>query len=193
MASMKIMKRISILLLLLCFAVTLHAQTMVAGHGASASLWGGIDYSDVKAGFPVDSSTRLDGVGAFVSYSRDRHWSLDAHARFLDLKSWNGETEQNWLIGPRYSFLRGQRLRPYASFLVGAVKIHYPFAIGDGTNFALAPGGGFEYRLRPRWSLRAGYEYQRLLDSPHFSDEPHYGITPNGFTGGVAYRIFGGK
>jgi opacity protein-like surface antigen len=189
------MKRIKqgIAALLFCTALTMHAQSAASGSGATASLWAGVDYTDFKAGFPVDSNYRFSGIGAFVSYSRDRHWSLDAHARFLTMKSWNGETEQDWLIGPRYSFLRGAKLRPYGSLLIGAVKMHYPFQIGDGTNFALAPGGGLEYRRGERWSLRAGYEYQTLLDSPRFTNETHYGIKPNGFTAGVAYKIFGRK
>jgi opacity protein-like surface antigen len=56
--------------------------------------------------------------------------------------------------------------------------------------FAVVPGGGLEYRLNRRWSVRASYEYQILPVSPNFTDEPRFGIRPNGVFAGFTYRVF---
>jgi len=178
---------------LLAASVHMNAQTTYDGHGGAASLWAGAEYANFKAGFPIDSNTRLGGVGALVSYNWNRHYGVEAHMRFLNMNSWYGETQQDWLVGPRYTFLRGEKLRPYASFLVGAVKIQYPFQMGTGTSFTMAPGGGVEYRLSRKLAVRGGYELQMLTNSPDFTNEPKFGIRPSGLTVGVSYRIFTGK
>jgi opacity protein-like surface antigen len=54
----------------------------------------------------------------------------------------------------------------------------------------MAPGGGLEYRLNHKWSLRATYEYQFLPNSPNFTNEPKFGIKPNGALMGISYRLF---
>jgi opacity protein-like surface antigen len=81
-------------------------------------------------------------------------------------------------------------LRPFAAFNVGLVKIQYPFSMGTGTSFAMAPGGGVEYRLSHKWSIRGNYEYQILLNSPDFTNEPKFGIKPNGGLVGISYRLW---
>jgi opacity protein-like surface antigen len=169
------------------------AQTVPDGRGGAASLWVGAEYGSFKAGFPVDSTVKLSGVGAFATYNWNRHYAMEMHARFLNLNSWYGETEQDYLAGPRYTFLRGEKLRPFALFQVGFVKIQYPFLIGTGTSFAMAPGGGVEYRLGRKWSVRGAYELQILTNSPDFTDEPKFRIRPNGATMGISYRLFSGK
>lgn len=171
-------------------AATLRAQTVADAYGKGASLWAGADYSNMQAGFPNGSTVRIMGVGAFVDYCRTSSIGFEAHMRFLNFDSWNGETQQDYLAGPRYTFLHSDRWRPFASFQIGAVRIQYPFSIGTGTSFALAPGGGLEYRLRPKWAARAGYEYQFLPNSPNFTNEPKFGIRPNGFQIGISYKIF---
>jgi opacity protein-like surface antigen len=170
-----------------------HTQTVPDGRGGAASLWAGAEYANYQAGFPKDSTVRLAGIGAFATYNLNRHYAVEMHARFLNLNSWNGETEQDYLIGPRYSFLRGEKLRPFALFQVGMVKMQYPFQMGSGTSFAMAPAGGVEYRLNRKWSVRGAYEFQMLANSPNFTNEPQFGIHPVGATVGIAYRIFSGK
>jgi opacity protein-like surface antigen len=115
---------------------------------------------------------------------------LEGHIRYLDWDRWNGETEHDYLAGPRYTFLHRNKLRPFASFQMGTVAMRYPFSIGTGNMFAAVPGGGLEYRLSHRWSVRAAYEYQILPNSPNFTDEPQFGIRPNGGGGGLSYRVF---
>lgn len=68
-------------------------------------------------------------------------------------------------------------------------RIHYPYAIGDASYFALAPGAGTEYRVSRRWMLHADYEYQIWRNSPGYATEADHALTPNGVHIGVAYRI----
>jgi opacity protein-like surface antigen len=176
--------------LLFLFAAVAAGQTEYSGRGAGASLWVGGDYANFKAGFPIDSNTRLQGIGAFATYTRNHWLGFDANVRFFNFGGWNGQTQQDYLLGPRYTFLHSDKYHPFASFEAGMVKIQYPFGMGTGTSFALAPGGGLDYHLNRKWSVRAAYQFQILTNSPDFTDEPKFGIRPNGFIGGVSYRIF---
>ena len=63
-----------------------------------------------------------------------------------------------------------------------------------------APGGTLDYRLTHRLIIRGDYEYQLW---PSFAGPPSYnsttgtlnpntsGLTPNGFSVGIMYRILG--
>jgi opacity protein-like surface antigen len=176
-------------LAILFAAAPARGQSHVSAYQTGPSLWAGAEYADFQAGFPNGSSVRLEGVGGFANFNWSHAIGIEARVRFLDFNSWYGETQQDYLAGPRYTFLRNRKWRPFASFQVGMVKIQYPFGMGSGTSFAMAPGGGLEYRLSRRLAARASYEYQILPNSPDFSDEPNFGIRPNGFVAGFSYRI----
>jgi opacity protein-like surface antigen len=173
------------------FAATgAYGQIVPSAEGDGQSLWVGAEYANLQAGFPNGSNLRLSGVGVFGNFNWNHTYGMEAHARFLNFNSWNGETEQDYLAGPRYTFLHRNKLRPFAAFNVGLVKIQYPFSMGTGTSFAMAPGGGVEYRLSHKWSIRGNYEYQILLNSPDFTNEPKFGIKPNGGLVGISYRLW---
>ena len=180
---------VALLLLAVFAAAAARAQVAASSTGAGQSLWVGGEYSNLRAGFPYDSSFRLGGIGAFAAFNWNHRFGLQGEAAWLRFQGFEGETESDYLIGPRYTFLHSQRLRPYAAFEVGGVRMHYPFELGSGSFFAMAPTGGFEYRLSPRWSTRVQYQYQYLLHSPNFTDEPRFGIRPSGIQAGIAYRI----
>lgn len=175
---------------ILAAAAVAYGQSEASAFGAGQSLWIGGEYTNLQAGFPIDSSVRVSGIGVFGDYNWNHRIGLEARARFLNFGSWHGETEQDYLVGPRYTFLHSSKWLPYADFKVGLVKIQYPFSMGNGTSFTMAPGGGVERRLNRRWSVRAAYEYQILSNSPNFTNEPKFGIKPNGFSGGISYRLF---
>lgn len=174
-------------------AAAANRQVTRSAEGAGQSLWVGGQYSNFEAGFPNGSNVRLSGIDAFVNFNWNHRLGLEEHNRFLSFNSWNGETEQNYMIGPRCTFLHREKLRPFAAFEVGFVKIHYPFSIGNGTSFAMAPGGGVEYRLSRQRSVRGSYEFQFLPNSPNFTNEPKFGIKPNGLSPGISYRLRRGK
>lgn len=165
-------------------------QAVPDAYKDNPSFWAGLEYSNVEAGFPHDSTLRLSGLGALVSFSWTHHLLLEGQARVLNWNRWNGESEHDYFAGPRYTFLKGDRLRPFVRFEIGMVTVNYPFHIGTGHQFAAVPGGGVEYRLSHRWSVRGTYEYQILPDSPNFANEPHFGMRPNGAFAGITYRVF---
>jgi len=171
-------------------AALAQAQVAPSATGPSHPLWLGAEYSNLNASFPYGSDQRLWGFGVLADYGVTSHVGLEAEARFLRFNSFYGETEDDYLAGPRYSIGTFGKLQPYAQFLVGLGKIQYPFDIGSGSYLALAPGAGVNYRLGRRWSLGAEYEYQLWPGSPNITNEPAHEITPNGFHAGIAYRLF---
>lgn len=165
-------------------------QTVPDATGRSNSLWVGAEYSKMEAGFPNSSNIQLQGIGAWANYNLNHTFGAEGHVRFLNFNSWYGETEQDYFAGPRYTFLHSDRWRPFARFEIGAVRIQYPFSLGTGVSFAMAPAGGLDYRLGRKWAARAAYEYQFLPNSPDFTNEPKFGIRPNGLQLGISYRVF---
>ncbi len=165
------------------------AQVVPSATGPAHPLWVGGEYSNVHSSFPYASDQRLWGFGVFADYGLTGHIGLEADARFLRFNSFYGETEDNYLAGPRYLIGTFGRFQPYAQFLLGLAKIQYPFNIGNGSYLALAPGAGASYRIGRRWSVRAEYEYQLWPCSPDIANEPAHEITPNGFHAGIAYRL----
>jgi opacity protein-like surface antigen len=169
--------------------VAARAQVVPSATGPGHSLWVGGAYSNINASFPYAGNQRLWGITGFADYNVKGHIGVEAETNFLRFNSFYGETEDNYLAGGRYLVERFGKFQPYGKFLVGLGKIQYPFSIGSGTYLALAPGGGLNYRLSRRFSLRAEYEYQMWPGSPNFTNEPAHELTPNGFHAGIAYRL----
>jgi opacity protein-like surface antigen len=165
-------------------------QVAASAIGPSHALWVGGEYSNIDASFPYGSNQRLWGIGGFADYHVTAHIGAEAEARFLRFNSFYGETEDNYLAGPRYLIGKFDKFQPYAQCLVGIGKIQYPFQIGTKSYFALAPGVGANYRISRRLSVRGEYEYQLWPGSPNFANEPAHEIKPNGFHVGVAFRLF---
>lgn len=165
------------------------AQVVPSAFRGPDTLWVGAEYSNFNASFPYQSGQRLQGAGAFVDVNFNEHLGMEANARFLQFGGFYGETENSYLIGPRYRFRRLGRFQPYAQSLLGVGNIHYPFNIGSANYFDIAPGGGVNYRLSSHWLLRAQYEYQFWINSPGYSNQPDHQLKPNGMSVGVAYRL----
>jgi hypothetical protein len=176
-------------LFLLLPAVLVQGQVEPSAKGSGQSVWIGGSFLNMNPGFPNGSDLRMSGIGLLGQFNWTRRISLDASADFLRFSSFHGETQSSFLVGPRYTFLHSNTWRPYARLSLGAVKVHFPFDIGDESYFTIAPAGGLEYRLNRRWAMHTEYQYRFLLDSPNFTNEPQYGIHPNGVQVGVTYRI----
>lgn len=172
------------------FASSACGQVVPSATGPGRSLWAGAEYSNINASFPYESNQRLWGIGAFADYHVTAHIGVEGEARFVRFNSFYGETEDNYLAGPRYVVHSFGKFQPYAQCLAGLGKIQYPFLIGDGNYLAVAPGAGVNYRIGSRFTVRGAYEYQFWLNSPNFANEPAHHVTPNGFHVGVAFRVF---
>jgi len=171
------------------FAIAAHAQVVPSATGARPSLWVGGEYSNIQAGFPYGSNSRLSGIGAFADYHWTRHIGFEGVARFLRFNGFENQTEDNYLAGPRYMTRFYGRWQPYAQCLVGIGKIQYPFHIGTGSYLAVAPAAGANFRISKRWSLTGEYEYQLWPNSPNIPGEPAHTITPSGFHAGLSFRL----
>lgn len=190
LCSRRIFHAALILLGLLFVVLPGRAQVAPSAYRTVQSVWVGAEYSNVNASFPYQSNSRLAGIGVFADLNWNAHIGIEGDARFMRFGGFYGETESSYLAGPRYLFPRWRRLQPYAKALIGDAKIHYPFAIGDASYFAVAPGAGVNFRLSHRWLIRGEYEYQYWLNSPGYRNEPDHPLTPNGFHLGIAYRPF---
>jgi len=75
------------------------------------------------------------------------------------------------------------RLQPYVKGLGGMGKFNFTHGYAQGSYFVVAGGGVADYRLSPRWSARADFEYQYW---PQFT----FGaMSSGGVTLGVRYLI----
>jgi hypothetical protein len=178
-----------LLCLILCFSSRTSAQAAPSAYEGGSRLWAGAEYSNLNASFPYQSGQRISGFGAFVDMHFYSHIALQGEARFLRFGGFEGTTETNYLIGPRYRFRGYGRLQPFAQCLVGNGRIHYPFQIGNASYFAIAPAAGATWQLSRIFSLQAKYEYQLWPGSPGYANEPAHELTPNGFQIGIAYRL----
>jgi hypothetical protein len=148
------------------------AQVVPSAYGPEQSLWVGAEYSNVLASFPYQSMQRLSGVGAFVELRLNRRIGLEADTRFLRFGGFENSTESSYLAGPKFYLFPRKKFQPYAKLLAGVGNIHYPFAIGDASYFALAPrstGSTAAGCCAPSMSTRCGLTRLAMRMSPGMS------------------------
>ncbi|HLH35537.1 MAG TPA: outer membrane beta-barrel protein [Alloacidobacterium sp.] len=177
-------------LLLLPFSV--FAQVAPATQGGGHSLSAGAEYSNFQ---PDWGPNRLSGIAVFGDLDNIflHNLGIEGEARWLHFQEYHGQKEEHYLLGPRYRFVRFHQISGYGKVLFGGGWITYPYGIGSGSYFAYAPGGTAEYRLTHHFILRGDYEYQIWPSAPGLAftfPNPSHGLTPNGFSVGVAYKIF---
>jgi len=174
---------------LLLSSTRLSAQVAPAAYGSAMNLWAGAEYSNFLPDFGPPN--RLTGIGAYADLNLTSRWGVEGEARFLRFNGFYGEAQDNYLIGPKIKVIQLRKLQPYAKALVGIGQNDFPFSIGTGRYFAVAPGAGVDYRLSGRIALRAEYEYQIWPFAPGIAGEPSNGMKPNGFSAGIAFKMFG--
>jgi opacity protein-like surface antigen len=170
------------------------AQVAPAASGPSWTLQAGAEYSIFQ---PDWITSNIQGITAFADLDHIvlRNLGAEGEARWLRFhtSSGGGETEDNYLICPRYRLVRFHKLSGYAKFLMGAGLITYPNGIGSGSYFAYVPGGSAEYRFSRHWVARVDYEYQIWPSAPGIVftfPNPSNGLSPHGISFGAAYKIF---
>lgn len=161
-----------------------HAQAhpTASGPGSYLTAGGGVSI------FESDYGQRYIGGGfAYVDSNPTWRYGIEAEGRWLRYNTDESVTETNYFIGPKIAILMPHTFNPYAKFLVGAGQITLPFGYGNGTFFAMVPGGGLDIALTDRLTLRApDVEYQVW---PNFAS---YGaLHPYGVSVGLSFRING--
>jgi len=126
---------------------------------------------------------KILGGSAFIDGDLKHHIGFEGEARWLNLH-WKlsdkgpgaKENAQTYLGGLRY-FRHYGRFEPYAKGLVGIGQFNYPYGYAKETDFVIAPGGGFDYRLTNRIRWRAvDFEYQ-LWPYIHFGHMSSPGVS----------------
>jgi len=205
-----VLKKFGFLVLLLVPAA-LVAQSPRSATGGEASFWAGGEFSVFNpdygcsgiSPFHCGSNKLLMGPTALFDYNLASKWGVEGEARWLHWHAAGGEKESNYLLGPRYRFLQYHGLNSYAKVLLGGGWITtpgYPQAgTLQGSYFDTALGATADYSLTRRIAVRADYEFQFW---PSFAGPPTYnsagqlqthssGLTPNGISVGVVYKILG--
>jgi Outer membrane protein beta-barrel domain len=164
-------------------AISARAQVVPAATSNSFTLTAGAlgstfqpDYAG--EGIAQTSPNRLWGVGAFVDMHFNRWVQLEGEGRWLHYNTYLGINQNTYLIGPRIPIVTYHRFTPYGKFLVGMGNGSFL----AGSTFVMAYGGGVDYRLSRRFSLRGDFEYQQWRVTPV--------ISPWGASGGISYKIF---
>lgn len=127
------------------------------------------------------------GLGTYVDL-HFTHWvQLEGEARWDRFNGYAGDHQDMYLIGPRVPIHQlGRRSEIYGKALIGLGKMTFPNNYGYGTFTALAFGGGIDYKLSPKLTLRpVDLEYQ---DWPKWL--ANGSISPYGVSVGLSYRVF---
>jgi len=130
-------------------------------------------------GIAQTSPNRLYGIAGYADARFNRWVQLEGEARWLRFNTYLGINEDSYLIGPRIPIGTFRKFTPYGKFLVG---------IGSGSfltghSFVMAYGGGLDYRLNKRFTVRCvDFEYQQWQVTPT--------LFPYGGSVGLSYKIF---
>lgn len=165
-------------------AVVMRAQVVPSATSNSFTLSAGAlgsmfqpDYAG--EGIAQTSPNRLLGVGAYVDARINRWVDIEGEGRWLPFNTYLGINENTYLVGPRVPIITVHRITPYGKFLVGMGNGSFL----TGNTFVLSYGGGVDYRLSKKFTLRAfDFEFQQWKVTPT--------ISPYGGSVGIAYHIF---
>ncbi len=180
------------LLFLLCFAAGINAGAQAA-ESATARQFGITAGGTVSAFRPGGGShpvwgtgtNYLAGPGTYVDF-HFTHWiQVEGEAHWLRFHEYSGEHQDTYLIGPKVPVIQFARAQVYGKAMIGLGRMTFPNHYGYGTFTALAFGGGIDYRLSRKVSVRGDFEFQ---DWPKFL--PGFNIHPYGGSVGMAYRVF---
>jgi hypothetical protein len=175
---------LAILVLLLVGGRGLHAQATATATGPGSLLGVGGEASYFQTDYGKQT---IGGVGVFAEVDPTWRFGGEAEVRFVRFGADENVTETDYLAGPRITLSkRPGRIRPYAKFLIGVGHINLPFNYAQGNYLTYAPGGGMDYTLNDRWTVRVvDVEYQMW---PQFT----YGaLHPYGISTGIIFRING--
>ena len=141
----------------------------------------------MASGFnPDEGGTNLIGIGIFVDVHFTHWFQIEAEGRWLRWNEYQGENQDNYLIGPRVPIMHfGRETQLYGKVLVGYARMTFPYQYGYGTFTDLAFGGAVDHHLGRKLIVKADFEYQHW---PKFLSNTS--LSPYGASVGVGYRVF---
>lgn len=166
------------------------AQVAPSTTGGTGHVTIGVEASAFRPdSLPGYTGGHVVGPGLYFDVNLMPRWGAEGEARWMHWHGSGGQTQSDYLIGPRYRIIRWHSLSLWGKFLMGAGLESFPENIGTGSYFAMAPGGDLNYQLNSRFVLRAGYEYQFWPSAPNVPYFPNNEMHPSGFSIGIGYRI----
>lgn len=156
-------------------------QTRESATAGRASMWVGASVS----GYYIQYGEIQElGASAFFDADTVKRFGIEGEGRWLEYHKTADVHIETYMAGPRYHFNVG-RFQPYVKGLIGVGYFNFPYDYARGSYLVTAGGGGVDYRLSHRWSVRvADVEYQYW---PQFT----FGaMSSAGFSSGIRYRIY---
>ncbi len=180
MPSYRSLFSLALVLMSLLSGRALFGQSVESANAGGVSVWVGAGISDYYLQY--GGVTNL-GITGFVDADSIRRWGIEAEGRWLDYHETANIHAETYLAGPRYHVNIG-RFQPYVKGLAGLGSFNFPYNYAHGRYFVVAPGGGADYFLTRRLTVRADFEYQIW---PQFT----FGsMSAVGGSVGIRYRIF---
>ncbi|HEY1984200.1 MAG TPA: outer membrane beta-barrel protein [Terracidiphilus sp.] len=128
----------------------------------------------------------LYGAGTYVDFHFTHWFQVEGEARWLRIDPYYGENQDHYLIGPKVPLYRVGRAQTYGKVMIGLGKMTFPYNYGYGSFTALAYGGGLDYKLSKKLTVRAlDFEFQQW---PKFL--PGASLDPYGVSVGIGYKVF---
>lgn len=172
-------------------AVFAHAQAAESATArqltiTAGAMGSGFNPNDSNSTAYVGGTNYLIGMGTYVDVHFTHWFQLEGEARWLRFNEYAGEHQDNYLLGPKIPIHRFGRADVYGKVMIGIGKMTFPYNYGYGTFTALAYGGGVDYKLSRRLTLRPiDFEFQQW---PVWIGNSS--LYPYGFSVGVGYRVF---
>lgn len=159
---------------------SLFAQSAESANAGRALVSVGVAASGFTLGY---GDRKILGLSAWIDADTIRRFGFETEFRRLEYRQTANVHAETYLTGVRYHFNRG-RTQPYVKVLAGVGHFNYSYNYAKGSYFVVAGGGGMDYRLNPRWTVRGDFEYQQW---PQFT----FGtMSSMGANVGIRYRVF---
>ena len=145
------------------------------------------DWTFTNPTYPKAASSTypLIGIGTYVDVRLKRWVQFEAEARWMRFNQYQNIYQDNYLIGPRLPVFRFGKSTVYAKGLAGFTNMNFDSSGDHGHFTAFAFGGGLDYKLTRRLSLRAiDVEYQYW---PSWGNSK---LMPYGASMGIGYKVF---
>lgn len=182
-----------------CYA---EGQTPPSARMYTPNLQVGAEFSGFDTNVAKSPAPFEFGAGIYADLKVLGPVGIEAEARTIQFNQFENVRQDIASGGVRYVLDRGalaaHRTFLYAKVLGGLGSADFPYGTyGSDPNrkhdtfTVLTVGGGLDYRLSRRITLRGEYEYQSWFDYGRGLGKPGFGTAnPSGFSVGAAYRFF---